>query len=144
MANDENNIQLGLEIEEPEQTQDISLAAQEEEDVPVIELAVDVPDSVSEKKAEAWAVGERNGVPVGSEDVTYHNNAKWYAESIVGDAEAAAASAASAAADAEAASHYGARYATTIPWDDGDNRKIAACAVTYDMTIDELLAMGGS
>ena len=30
--------------------------------------------------AEAWAVGERNGVPVDENDPSYHNNAKWYAE----------------------------------------------------------------
>lgn len=30
--------------------------------------------------AEAWAVGSRNGTPVDSEDETYHNNSKWYAQ----------------------------------------------------------------
>lgn len=30
--------------------------------------------------AEAWAVGQRNGVDVGPSDETYHNNAKWYSE----------------------------------------------------------------
>lgn len=30
--------------------------------------------------AEAWAVGERNGVPVGPTDPQYHNNAKYWAE----------------------------------------------------------------
>ena len=29
---------------------------------------------------EAWAVGQRNGVPVTSADETYHNNAKYYAQ----------------------------------------------------------------
>ena len=28
--------------------------------------------------AEAWAIGERNGIPVSSTDQTYHNNSKWY------------------------------------------------------------------
>lgn len=32
-----------------------------------------------DKDAEAWAVGERGGVPVVSGDVTYENNAKFYA-----------------------------------------------------------------
>lgn len=32
------------------------------------------------KDAEAWAVGKRNNVDVGSEDPTYQNNSKWYAE----------------------------------------------------------------
>lgn len=30
--------------------------------------------------SEAWAVGERNGVPVGPEDPAYHNNSKWWSE----------------------------------------------------------------
>lgn len=30
--------------------------------------------------AEAWAVGKRNGVAVGSDDPAYHNNAKYYKE----------------------------------------------------------------
>lgn len=30
-------------------------------------------------EAEAWAVGQRDGVDVPSTDETYHNNAKWYA-----------------------------------------------------------------
>ena len=34
----------------------------------------------SESNAEAWAVGERDGVAVDSEDETYENNAKYYAE----------------------------------------------------------------
>lgn len=32
-----------------------------------------------EEDAEAWAVGERGGVPVGPTDPTYHNNAKYWA-----------------------------------------------------------------
>lgn len=32
------------------------------------------------ENAEAWAVGERNGVPVGPTDPTYHNNAKYYSD----------------------------------------------------------------
>lgn len=34
----------------------------------------------SAQDAEAWAVGERNGVAVGSSDETYHNNSKYYAD----------------------------------------------------------------
>ena len=34
----------------------------------------------SAEDAEAWAVGERGGEPVGPSDPTYHNNAKYYAE----------------------------------------------------------------
>lgn len=36
--------------------------------------------SGSGEESEAWAVGERNGVPVSPDDVTYHNNSKYYAE----------------------------------------------------------------
>ena len=35
-----------------------------------LELEVDVQDSVSAKEAEAWAVGKRGGVDVGSSDPT--------------------------------------------------------------------------
>ena len=34
---------------------------------------------MAEHTSEAYAVGERNGVPVDSSDVTYHNNARYYA-----------------------------------------------------------------
>lgn len=34
----------------------------------------------SAEDAEAWAVGERGGVPVGADDPAYENNAKYYAE----------------------------------------------------------------
>lgn len=45
----------------------------------IIELATEQMEN-----AEAWAVGERNGVPVGPTDPTYHNNAKYYAEHVGG------------------------------------------------------------
>lgn len=48
--------------------------------------------------SEAYAVGTRNGVAVGSGDVTYHNNAKYYAEQTGTDAQAAEAAAARAEA----------------------------------------------
>lgn len=38
--------------------------------------------------SEAWAVGERGGVPVGNTDDTYENNAKYYAEISYQNAEA--------------------------------------------------------
>jgi len=34
----------------------------------------------SVEDSEAWAVGERDGIPVGPDDITYHNNSKWWAE----------------------------------------------------------------
>lgn len=41
--------------------------------------------------AEAWAVGERNGQPVTSPDVTYENNSEWYADRAQGSAATALA-----------------------------------------------------
>lgn len=35
---------------------------------------------MAEHTSEAYAIGERNGVPVDSGDVTYHNNARYYAQ----------------------------------------------------------------
>jgi len=46
--------------------------------VEVRELAEDCEENVQD--AEAWAVGTRNGVPVSSDDPTYHNNSKWHSE----------------------------------------------------------------
>lgn len=40
----------------------------------------------SEEDSEAWAIGERNGVPVTSGDPTYQNNAKYYAQQAGGTA----------------------------------------------------------
>lgn len=60
-------------------------------------------DSVMQKieqgVPEGWAVGEKNGVPVSSSSVYYHNNAKYYAE----NANNAVQQANAAAARAEAA-----------------------------------------
>lgn len=39
--------------------------------------------------SEAWAVGQRDGVDVDSEDVTYHNNSKYYSEQASDFADAA-------------------------------------------------------
>lgn len=36
--------------------------------------------AASESNSEAWAIGERSGVPVPSGDVAYQNNSKYYAE----------------------------------------------------------------
>lgn len=41
---------------------------------------VEMGGTASEYNAEAWAVGERGGVPVSSTDQTYHNNSKYYAQ----------------------------------------------------------------
>lgn len=41
--------------------------------------------------AEAWAIGERGGVPVEEGDETYENNSKWYSEQIQNEKEDAEA-----------------------------------------------------
>ena len=53
---------------------------------------------MAEHNSEAWAVGERNGVAVETDDVTYHNNAKYYVSQTGADAQAAEAAAARAEA----------------------------------------------
>ena len=56
--------------------------------------------------AEAWAVGEKGGAPVGSTDETFHNNARHFAEQAAASvtfAQAARTAAESAKDDAEAA-----------------------------------------
>ena len=35
---------------------------------------------MAEHNSEAYAVGERNGIAVTTDDVTYHNNARYYAQ----------------------------------------------------------------
>ncbi len=51
---------------------------------PTIELEdeVDMGSTASEYAAEAWAVGNRHGVPVPETDQTHHNNSKYYAETV--------------------------------------------------------------
>lgn len=53
--------------------------------------ASDSADDASQSAldSEAWAVGQRNGVDVGSDDATYRNNSKWYAELAEQHAESA-------------------------------------------------------
>ena len=85
--------------------------------MPNYEITMDVEDSGSgtivdptqlndagnAKRAEAWAVGQRNGVDVPSTDPTYHNNSKYYALQAGSSAGSASSSADAAAA---AAQHY--------------------------------------
>ena len=58
-----------------------------------MEMEVDMGGTASEYNAEAWAVGERHGVPVSETDQTYHNNAKYYAQHAGAIIEEAAAEA---------------------------------------------------
>lgn len=66
---------------------------------------------VYSQDSKAWATGIRDGQPVTSEDETYQNNAKYYAESISGDAAAAARSATDAAASAASVNQSAAQIA---------------------------------
>lgn len=56
-----------------------------------LQASVEMGSRASENNAEAWAVGERGGVPVSSTDQTYHNNAKYYAQAAEDAAETASA-----------------------------------------------------
>lgn len=73
-----------------------------------VEMEVDMGSAASEYNAEAWAVGERGGVPVDENDQTYHNNSKYYAQYMEQTIESAAEAAvieavAAGTAQAEAA-----------------------------------------
>ena len=57
-------------------TKYVSSLTGEEMDAALIDMAY--------HNSEAYAVGTRNGVPVGSSDVTYHNNSKYWAEQVYG------------------------------------------------------------
>lgn len=76
----------------------------------VIELIANTPLDEWVEESEAWAAGTKNGTPVEETDVQYHNNSKYYAESIEGDAEAAQES----AEDSEAWA-VGKRNGTDVP-----------------------------
>lgn len=70
-----------------------------------VEAAGDAKDDAETQaaNAEAWAVGTRGGTDVSTEDETYHNNSKYYAEQTSTGVAAAAASASAAATSAGAA-----------------------------------------
>lgn len=55
------------------------------------------------EKAEAWAVGERNGKPIKQNDPAYNNNAKYWAEQAHADSGSASSDAQSASASATSA-----------------------------------------
>lgn len=66
-----------------------------------VDVGVDAGDALNAARAEAWAVGERGGVPVQPGDPTYENNSKWYAGKAKESADHAAESAYAAAQSAE-------------------------------------------
>lgn len=82
-----------------------------------VEMEVDMGSAASEYNAEAWAVGERGGVPVDENDQTYHNNSKYYAQYMEQTIESAAEAAvieavAAGTAQAEAAKAAAEAWAT--------------------------------
>lgn len=68
-----------------------------------VSMRTDVGSGASEKNAEAWAVGERGGVPVGPGDPNWQNNSKYYAEQAAGSLDQVSRDAAAAADSATAA-----------------------------------------
>ena len=72
-----------------------------ETDIPtIIELATEQMEN-----AEAWATGEKNGVPVADTEPQYENNAKYYSEESASSASASANSATSSANSATASAN---------------------------------------
>jgi len=70
--------------------------------------------------SEAWALGTRDGEDVGSQDETYHNNAKYYAESVSASAQTATEAAQTAttkASEAQASASAAAESARTLTID---------------------------
>ena len=56
--------------------------------------AASAADTTQAQNAEAWAVGTKNGVAVGSSAPQYHNNSKYWSDQAASSASSAAASAA--------------------------------------------------
>lgn len=59
---------------------DASTSATEASDSAVIATTKSEESNTYALKSEGYAVGEQNGVPVGSDSIYYENNAKWYSE----------------------------------------------------------------
>lgn len=57
-----------------------------ETDLPLLEEAIEAADEAIQaaEDSEAWATGERGGVPVPSTDPTFENNSRYYAEHFAG------------------------------------------------------------
>lgn len=84
------DVNPNIEIDAPIEAEPTIELQAEVEAEPTIELqaSVEMGSKASEYNAEAWAVGERGGVPVSETDQTFHNNAKYYAENTSKEAEA--------------------------------------------------------
>ena len=71
-------IQLDMDIQETSSTpMALSMQRSGGHD---IEMTVNAGGEAPASNAEAWAVGERHGVPVAEGDPTYENNALYYAQ----------------------------------------------------------------
>lgn len=70
-----------LDVEEAALQNDIIISDTE---LPLVEKAAEAADAAeaSALDAEAWAVGQRDGEDVPADDPAYHNNAKYYAETV--------------------------------------------------------------
>lgn len=121
------NITLAVERDpHPENTTDGTI----DEIIPEITVLVERIEAAVERaeilhEAEAWAVGERDGVPVSPDDDTYHNNSKYYSEQ---SAESATESA-GYAEDAEDSA------------EDAEASKIAAAASDSDASYQRAQAL---
>ena len=82
--------------------------------------------------AEAWAVGTKNGIDVGSSDPQYHNNAKYYKEHAASSASSASTSASTATTKASQASTSASTAST------------AATTATNQATASKSYAVGGT
>lgn len=97
----------------------------------------------SAEDAEAWAVGKRSGIDVGSSDDTYHNNSKYYADNAGSSASDAAASETAAEGSAEDAEAWaiGKRNGTDVPTTDdtynNNSKYYAANAATSAAQADD-------
>ena len=95
-----------------------------------LQRVFEIGDSVDEaetiaRNAEAWAVGQREGVDVPYTDPTYHNNAKYYAESASeAEVEADASAVAAAQSARQAAAFVGSPLQATTAADMTDHAKV--------------------
>ena len=89
--------------------------------------------------AEAWAVGTKNGIDVGSSDPQYHNNAKYYKEHAASSASSASTSASTATTQASQASTSASQASTSA-----STASTAATTATTQATASKSYAVGGT
>ena len=91
------------------------------------------------RDSEAWAVGQRNGSNVGTSDVAYHNNAKYYSEQADAFSNLAGAhkDAAQLAAQQAAASATSAAGSALDASDYADQAAASAASLTVDAALSD-------